>query len=695
MPRRDYRKKMAADTAESREQSRKGRDIAPCPPVANRRRRNACAASLRKFLETYFKATFPLPWSEDHLETIARLEEVVTTGGQYAVAAPRGDGKTSRTERAALWAVLTGRRRFVVIVGANETLAEHALGRIKGELMHNDLLLADWPRTAYPIRELEGQARRCVGQHLGGARTEIVWQRKRLILPTMPGPNNEASGAVLHATGLQAGLRGLSHVTPDGETIRPDLLLVDDPQDRDSARSVVQTAERVAILNGDLLGLAGPGRRISALATVTVIQRNDLADQLLDTDRNPQWRGSRYELVKRWPDRTDLWDEYLILRAEGFRPGGDRGEGATAFYREHRAEMDAGAVVSWPARREPAELSAIQHAYNLRQDLGDVAFEAEYQNRPRQQTVEAEVLDPVAIAGRCGGFERGVAPPNCEKISAFIDVGSTVLWWLVAGWCEDFSAQVLDYGAWPEQTSRVFLARNASPALEDVYPGNEDARVYAGLADIAGHLFGRTWRRSDGAELPLSRVLIDSGWSRDVVRLFVRQSPYRERLTPSKGIGIGPGQTAIADFHKRDGEKIGDGWILGAAGPDRLRLLRFDANHWKTRLAGMLTRPMGERGGVTLWGDRPVEHELLALHLSSETATPTTAKGVTVSMWARKADRENHLLDCLTGAAVAASLEGLSPLAQLGGNLPVRPKRRYVSISELKQQARLRREARE
>ncbi len=48
-------------------------------------------------------------------------------------------------------------------------------------------------------------------------------------------------------------------------------------------------------------------------------------------------------------------------------------------------------------------------------------------------------------------------------------------------------------------------------------------------------------------------------------------------LVPSKGLGLGPGSTAIADWHKKPGEKIGSGWILGLASPaDRLRLLRFD-----------------------------------------------------------------------------------------------------------------------
>jgi hypothetical protein len=667
------------------EASRKGRDIAPAPKVENRKRRDAAAGCLRTFLETYFPGTFALAWSDDHLKALARLEAVVAGGGQYALAMPRGSGKTSIVERAALWAVLTGRRRFVLIAAANESLAEQSLGRLKAELEHNALLLADWPKAVYPIRRLESQARRCVGQLYEGERTCITWQRKRLVLPTMPGPDNEASGAVLHVAGLTGAVRGLSHVDVAGRTIRPDLLLVDDPQDRDSARSVIQTAERLALLNGDLLGLAGPGQRIAALATVTVIHPHDLAAQLLDDAKNAAWQGERFKLVYQWASRADLWDEYAKLRAEGFRPGGDRGEGATDFYRRHRADMDAGAIVAWPARYEPGELSALQHAYNLRLDRGDLAFLAEYQNEPPDDAKLVDALDPVAIAGRCGGFERGIAPPECEKLTAFIDVGQSLLWWMMCGWDESFGCSILDYGCWPEQRARVFAARNASPTLEESYPqaGGSEGAIYSGLSALVGKLFGREWTRSDGATIPLARCLIDAGWATDVVRLFIRQSEHRERLTPSKGVGIGPAQVPIIDYRKRPGERIGDGWILGTAGPDRLRLLRFDANHWKTRLAGMLTRSMGARGGVTLYGQRAIDHELLALHLASEYPTRMEGKGRALDVWARRPDRDNHLWDTLIGASVAASVEGLSPLASVGGN-PVIKKRAYVTIAELK-----------
>jgi hypothetical protein len=664
--------------------SAQARDIAPSPEVQDRARRDRACGDLEFFLRTYFPRTFRLSWSADHVKIIQRLQEVVTSGGQYALATSRAGGKTSLLERGCLWGVLTGRRRFIVVVCATEGHAERLLGRLKSELECNPLLLADFPRECYPIKRLEGQSRRTVGQLYEQQRTRIVWQRKTLVLPTMPPPDNLGSGAILQACGLTSAVRGLSWSDESGTTFRPDCILVDDPQDRSSAKSVVQTSDRLQILNGDLLALGGPEQRIAALCATTVICRGDLAHQILDRSRHPAWQGETYRLVLEWPSRSDLWKNYLNLRREG-QMSGEGTSAATEFYRSHRSLMDEGARVSWPERFEPGELSAIQHCFNLRQDRGEDVWASEFQNEPLEPARDLDSLDPMRIASRCNGFDRGVAPPEVEKLTAFIDVGSSILWWMVCGWDEAFGCAVLDYGCWPEQNARVFLARNASPTLEQKYRGSptEEARVYAGLSDVVKLLTGRDWQRSDGASLTVCRILIDSGWNAGLVRLFIRQHERWEILTASKGFGVGAGQKAIADYHRKPGEKIGDGWILGLAGPDRSRLLRYDTNLGKTRIASMLTRPMGEKGLMTLFGDRQAVHELLALQLTSEFPTRTEAKGNTVNIWSRRPDRDNHWLDCAVGCSVAASLEGISPLSVVGGGRPTRQERKRVSFKQM------------
>jgi hypothetical protein len=100
----------------------------------------------------------------------------------------------------------------------------------------------------------------------------------------------------------------------------------------------------------------------------------------LSSRGNLDFFSQRTKLVYAFPTDEALWKRYAEVRAESLRQG-HSGEEATAFYREHRAAMDEGAVVAWPERFNHDELSAIQHAMNLRlQD--EAAFFAEYQIEP-------------------------------------------------------------------------------------------------------------------------------------------------------------------------------------------------------------------------------------------------------------------------------------------------------------------------
>jgi hypothetical protein len=659
--------------------------------VVNRARRDEATKSLRFFLETYFRSTFFKPWSADHIAIIGKLEHAIETGGQFALAAPRGAGKTCLTERAALWAVLTGRRKFVVIACASEALAEQALARIKSELEHNKLLLEDWPKACHPVRRLESQSRRCVGQLWEGRRTGMVWTRKRVTLAEVPGPDNEASGAVVHVCGLTSAVRGLSHALMDGRTARPDLLLVDDPSDREAAKSIVQTNARLSILNGDLMGLGGPGHKLAALCTCTIIFKDDFASQLLDHAKNPAWEGSTYKLVYDWPTRMDLWETYQRLRTDGMKPGGDR-EAHTEFLRSHFDEMHAGSRVGWDARFDEGQLSALQHAFDLRADRGEAAYQSEYQNSPIDETKLLEGLDAGKIMQRLSGFDRLVIPPECERLTAFVDCGQYAHWFMVCAFTEDFTAYVVDYGVFPPQRSRIFDSRSLSPTLESISPGGVDAQVYGGLQAVVALILGRQWIRSDGAEMRINRILIDSGWKPEVVRLFIRQSEHKAILIPSKGKGVGPSECPMPEYPRKTGEKRGDYWMLGKADSgDRLRLLKFDSNAWKSRASDMLIRALGLKGGLSLYGSKPAEHELVASHLASEYPVLTEAAGRSVNVWKKFPDKENHWFDGLIGCLVGGSFEGLNPLASIGGARVVESKKKKVSFAVMQREAQNRR----
>lgn len=93
------------------------------------------------------------------------------------------------------------------------------------------------------------------------------------MLPTITG--SAASGAILKVAGITGRIRGMKHQAAEGDSFRPDLVILDDPQTDESARSLSQCQGRESILAGAVLGLAGPGRKISGIMPCTVIRPGD------------------------------------------------------------------------------------------------------------------------------------------------------------------------------------------------------------------------------------------------------------------------------------------------------------------------------------------------------------------------------------------------------------------------------------
>ena len=212
-----------------------GRDIGDLPAIADAERRAKAERDFRFFCETYFPLTFHLNWSSDHLKVITKIEQAVLDGGLFAMAMPRGSGKTSLCEIACLWALLYGHREFVALIGSDEEHAASMLDSIKAELENSEILGGDFPEVCHPIRSLEGIHQRASGQLFRGKQMHIGWTSKEIVLPRITG--SVASGAIIRVAGITGRIRGMKHKRVDGVSVRPSLVLIDDPQTDESARS--------------------------------------------------------------------------------------------------------------------------------------------------------------------------------------------------------------------------------------------------------------------------------------------------------------------------------------------------------------------------------------------------------------------------------------------------------------------------
>ncbi len=687
-----YERHRAKMRAASAARSKAGRDIGELPAPVDPKRRQRCRLNLRLFLETYLFATFGLRWSDDHLKLIATIEDVVLRGGQSAFALPRGNGKTSITEGAALWAVLYGHRRYVAIVGSDKEAAIDILESIKIELETNDLLAADFPEVCAPIAALEGIAHRCKGQTHCGQRTHCTWKNTQIVLPTIAG--SVASGAIIVVRGITGRIRGMKHKTPAGESIRPDLVILDDPQTDESAASAAQTEKRERIVRGAVLGLAGPAqKRIAAVMPCTVINEDDLADRLTDRERCPEWRGIRAPLMYALPTNLELWEHYADLRRDAQR-NDQPPTAANNFYKKNRKKMDAGAKAAWPDRYNEDEISAVQYAMNLRIDNGEAAFLAEYQQQPKRASEQApiDLLSPDEIAAKQHGFQCGHVPDDATRIVAHVDVQQRVLYFDVLAVADDFTSYVIEHGTWPKQTLKYFeLASVRNTIADAVVDGRKlgglsiEAQMRIALNQLVdGDLMTRTYTRDDGAEMPIKLALVDGGWQgkagAKIVERFVRESKHAARLLVAFGRGVKAGDRPMSEYKTKRGERLGDEWYIPHVRGKRGRPhVLFDTNHWKTFAHRRWATPIGAPGSLSLYRAAESTHRMFAEHQRAESPTETQGRGRKLIEWRELPNRDNHHGDNLVGALVAASIDGARLPDLLGAKPRKRRPRRKVS----------------
>jgi phage terminase large subunit GpA-like protein len=129
-------------------------------------------------------------------------------------------------------------------------------------------------------------------------------------------------------------------------------------------------------------------------------------------------------------------------------------------------------------------------------------------------------------------------------------------------------------------------------------------------------------------------------------------------------------------------------WRVGKIGETDHRSCLYDANFWKSFAAARLRLAVGDPEALVFHAG---EHDLLFEHLTAEYPVRTEARGRVVDEW-KQAGRDNHWLDCLVGASVAASVTGLQPTASetpggrarkkvavpvtMGGSIKVQPLKR-------------------
>lgn len=643
------RRLMARKRAESRDIT-----ISKC---MNHRRRRRAQRDIFYGLRTYFPHRFYNPFTDDQSEMVSLILHTIKHGGDQAIAAVRGDGKTTLVECVVVLAICFGWVRFPALFGATGPFAEQILTNIKLEFECNQLLLDDFPEVCEPIWALEGAAQRCGGQTVGGVRTRMQWSGDGVVFPTVKG--SKASGAVIMTRGLDGAIRGMRHAS-----LRPDFALVDDPDTEESAVSPSQQAKREKAIDRSIAGLAGPGRKIGRIILGTLINGTCIIARYTDAATKPSFKGKRFSLVKQWPEREDLWSEFIRLRQQGCDiNSGISIDAAHAFYLANRAEMDRGAVVSNQYRAirdaDPPEASSLEHVYNRIADIGRDAFDTEYQNQPpKEEGPETSGITPALVAKRLSGYPQHLVPEGRIALTAYLDVGrSKGCHYAVAAWYPGARGHIIDYG--------VQEVHN----IEKVGP---ESAVLSALRARREEWLEHPYCNEHGEPLKIDLCLVDSGDGslEETVYRFVREAgmPFRA----SKGFGSRYGQSPFKRPQKRTRElKPAHGWYesLQRVQGGSLWLVGLDVDHWKEWVHDrFLTEPRDDgtyalrRGALTVFGTDAQRHHSFSRHICAEMMEiefdRVGGRGLR-KRWVVK-NKNNDWFDCVAGCAAGAGMCGVT-----------------------------------
>lgn len=653
----------AADRARKNAERRAATSLV-IPDVANPARRESCEADPERFLRTYLAATFKRPFTRQQIEIIDAIMTAAKYGGYQAIAASRGEGKTVLAQAlACVYCILTGVIHFPLICAATGPHAERILGNVKRIYTRNELLKEDYPEVCVPLWDVRTAPQKGLSQHVDGKPTFTQWAGDQVILPTVDG--SKSSGAIIATKGLDAAIRGI--VIDDH---RPDLILLDDPETRESARSEDQCVVRELIIEEDLAGLGSQDKPMAMLMLTTIQNRRCLSAKYTDPKQKPAWRGRRFRLIEKWPDQMDLWDEYIMQRAADQQAGDEHARNAHQRYLSKREAMDAGAVVANPHRFKAVvlpdgsqlEVSALQACMNIIADRNKEHFDTEYQNDPPEESGPQESgITGARIQRQVSGYPRRIVPPGCVKLTQGIDCKKAGLHWVVRAWREDGTGYTIDYGF----TETYGTVVGSDEGLDEALLRALRTRYEQPLEE--------PYTREDGAIVNLDQVIVDAGWRTEAIYKFCREAGLGWR--PGMGFGRSAG-CAHANFsppvRSTQDKKTGDRWFLSRQ-PAGVWLVCDDTDHWKAWEHDHWMRDPDKAGALLLWGEPSHQPDRLSndqkahfnysKHLTAEVEVEEPVKGILKRYWKSKSDN-NHYFDASRLATVAAAMAGINLLGR-------------------------------
>lgn len=615
--------------------------------------RHACAdPRLREELEDdpeawllhMYPGAFSLPFGPPHREIIGNAIDAAKAGRWYAIAAPRGTGKTTVLNGLVMYLLATGACKFPAIIPWRTADASRSLRFWLATLVHNPRFASLYPELADPFVAGRGVPAKVVTlmwrdtEEITGAAVSL--SNGSIILPDARG--------VVGASSINGNPRGLQFTAMNDEQAvwRPDLLLIDDPCNKKTAHSPTLIQSVIAKIDEDCIGMSGPDNTIPVLLTGTVISEGDPLSHYL-SDETPDWKASRIRQIESMPSHMELWHEWNTLRlSKDTREAGEKA--ARAFYRKHKKAMKEGFKVSWvhrydKKRGQPDAYYAAMYDYFR---MGEKAFRQERQNEPEERISSLYELPMELVSRKTNGLARGEVP-EVPYVTVGIDINIDHLSWSVCAIDRTLAAAVVDYGIEPEAPALLWTKDS---------PISPETAVARALRKLCLDLTTR-WPQ-------ITRLAIDGNWMTDTVTGITAELNKALSCDVVTARGVSSRAYYVPNSRKRLEKRGEHCHILKQKGKGRA--LWFNSHQMHRILQTGFFLPTGSAGSVSLFGGPKNSHPELAEHICADRLVKVTqgSRGQEVHTWELDERYRNDLSDAIVMALAGAAVDGASPNAE-------------------------------
>lgn len=224
-------------------------------------------------------------------------------GKKYAIAAPRGHGKTTDILIFIIYCIVYDLKKFIVIFSNTIDLSSNIINDIKDELCENEKLREDFPFLSEKL--------------IKNSRDEII----------------TSNDIKIKALSVSKRVRGIKH-----KEVRPDFVILDDLENDINVLNKYQRDKLEEWLD-DAIGYIGSilSSNLDILFIGTILHSDSvLARKLKKKDFNPK----KFQAIVKYPDRLDLWEEFdKIYRSDP--------KNAESYYKKNKKLLNAGAKLMW------------------------------------------------------------------------------------------------------------------------------------------------------------------------------------------------------------------------------------------------------------------------------------------------------------------------------------------------------------